>query len=64
MFTYIIYVYIDGLCFRWDAEAGSDFFTNSYGESLDSSCQKIMSSSAEPMSPSSISKESQIESAL
>ena len=31
----------------------SDFVTNSYGESWDSSCEQIMSPSPEPWSPSS-----------
>ena len=31
----------------------SDFVTNSYGESWDSSCEQIMSPNPEPLSPSS-----------
>ena len=34
----------------------SDFVTNSYGESWDSSCEQIMSPSPEPWSPSSESQ--------
>jgi len=36
----------------------SDFVTNGYGESYDSSCEQIMSPSPEPMSPSSKNNES------
>ena len=32
-------------------EACSNFVTNSYGESCDSSCEKIMSPCPEPVSP-------------
>ena len=35
----------------------SDFVANSYGESWDSSCEKIVSSTPEPLSPSSKNNE-------
>ena len=41
----------------------SNFVTNSYGESSDSSCEQIMSPNPEPLSPSSKNNKSYIENA-
>ena len=41
----------------------SDFVANSYGESWDSSCEQIVSSTPEPLSPSSKNNEFYIEKA-
>ena len=49
-------VYGDNILFclyRKNVSTPTDFVTNSYGESWDSSCEQIMSPNPEPMSPSS-----------
>ena len=62
-------MYSDGfdLFWRFDTKkqinTSSDFITNSCGESLDLSCEKIASHNPELMSPSSKNNESSLENA-
>ena len=53
----ITQIYLHNSCDREFMEACSNFVTNSYGESCDSSCEKIMSPCPEQVSPQLKSKQ-------